>query len=101
MEAVLEKLKSYMKEKNMSIYKVTELSELSENTIYNWYNKGAEPSVRALQSICKVLDVSMSELFCGEGEYVFTNKEFELLKRFSRLSDRQQDLIFELVDALK
>ena len=45
MEAVLEKLKSYMKEKNMSIYKVTELSELSENTIYNWYNKGAEPSV--------------------------------------------------------
>ena len=53
------------------------------------------------KQIDKIAVVSMSELFCGEGEYVFTNKEFELLKRFSRLSDRQQDLIFELVDELK
>lgn len=101
MDAVLEKLKYYMKEKCYSIYKITELSDLSENTIYNWYNKGAEPSLRALQSICKVLDVSMSELFCDEGEYVFTSREFELLKRFSKLSAKQKDLIFELVEELK
>ena len=41
MDDILEKLDKLRKEKDMSIFKLTELAGLSENTVYNWYNKGS------------------------------------------------------------
>ena len=48
MEDILKKLDKLRKEKGLSIFKLTELAGLSENTIYNWYNKGSKPTIEAL-----------------------------------------------------
>lgn len=100
METVLSKLKIYMKEKGLTIYKLTELSELSENTIYNWYNKGAEPSLHALSSICKILGISMSELFSEDENETFTQKEIKLIQQFRNLSESKKELVIKLLEEL-
>lgn len=100
-EKLLIKIKFYIKDKDLTIYKVTELCDLSGNTIYNWYNKGAEPSLRALYSICKVLGISMSELFSESDKEVLTIKENELVKQFRTLSDDQKDLVIKLLSEIK
>lgn len=100
MEEVLARLKALMKEKHLSIFKLTELAELSENTIYNWYNKGAEPSVHALQAVCKILGVSVSQLFAeNETEYLSV-QENEIISKFRRLSTSKRELIINLINEL-
>lgn len=100
-EKLLTKLKFYIKDKGLTIYKVTELCDLSENTIYNWYNKGAEPSLHALCSICKVLGISMPELFSESDNEILTIKENEVIRQFRTLSDNQKDLVIKLLSELK
>ena len=63
MEDILKKLDKLRKEKGLSIFKLTELAGLSENTIYNWYNKGSKPTIEALKAVCDVLNVSLSCFF--------------------------------------
>ncbi len=100
MEKILAKLKILMKKKNLSIFKVTELADLSENTIYNWYNKGAEPSVHALMSVCRVLGISISQLFAEtESEYL-SIQENEMLKNFRQLSDGKREVVINLIEEL-
>lgn len=99
MDYVLEKLKNYMADKDLTVYKLTELSGLSINTVYNWYNKGAEPSLGALRSICDVLDISMSELFNEGDSNIYTNKEKKLINKFRTLSERQKDFLVKFLGA--
>ena len=49
-EELIERLKVYIKDSGLTIYKLTILADLSENTIYNWFNKGVEPSITALEA---------------------------------------------------
>lgn len=61
MDDVLKKIDKLRREKNLSVFKLTALSDLSENTIYNWYRKGSSPTLYALRSVCNVLNVICRE----------------------------------------
>lgn len=101
MKNVLDKLKFYINKRRLTIYKLTEMSDLSENTIYNWYNKGAEPSLHALYSICNILDITMAELFSESDEEILSVKENELIKMFRKLSIQQRELLISLMSEFK
>lgn len=100
MDSLLCKLKSLMQAKNLTIYRLTELAGLSENTIYNWYNKNAEPSIHALKAICPYLGVNFIDLFTEEGDNIFTFQENELITKFRKLSNTNKDLIIKLIDEI-
>ncbi len=97
MEKILLKIKVLIKEKDLSIFKLTELAGLSENTIYNWYNRGAEPSIRALKAICPYLQVSLAQLVSESEEEASTYLEQQLIEYFRRLSEGKKDVIVKLV----
>ena len=100
MEKVLARLKALIEEKHLTIYKVTELAELSENTIYNWYNKGAEPTVRALQAVCSILGVSISQLFAENELDQLSSQENNLIKKFRKLSESKRKVVISLINEL-
>ena len=60
MNLILERIKTLTNAKDLTINKLTLMAGLSENTIYNWYNKGSEPSLHALKAICPILGVDLS-----------------------------------------
>lgn len=97
MEAVLLKIKDLIKAKGLTIYKLTELAGLSENTIYNWYNKGSEPTLRALDAICPFLGVSLAYLVSTNDNYTNTFQEMELIKYFRNLSENKREALLGLV----
>ncbi len=100
-EELIERLKVYIKDSGLTIYKLTILADLSENTIYNWFNKGAEPTISALESICKILKISMAELFYDGKDDIMSYKERVLLSKFKTLSNKQKDLLLKLTEELK
>ena len=97
MENILEKLDKLRKEKGISIFKLTEFAGLSENTIYNWYNKGSCPTIEALKAVCDVLDVSLSYFFAENINESISAQEEELLSLFRALTPTQKELSKQLL----
>ena len=100
MENILQKLDKLRKEKGISIFKLTELAGLSENTIYNWYNKGSQPSLEALQAVCDVLNISLSCFFAENINESISAQEEELLTLFRSLDSAQKVLCMQILTEL-
>lgn len=97
MEDLLQKLDKLRIEKELSIFKLTELAGLSENTIYNWYNKGSTPTLEALKAVCDILDVSLSSFFAANIDECISTQEKELLALFRELTFKQKELYMQLL----
>ncbi len=97
---ILAKIDKIRLQKGLSVFKLTELAGLSANTIYNWYNKNAVPKITALQSICEVLGITLSELFANDEAEAITVHQQLLVVEFARLSENQQRLVLELIHEL-
>ena len=97
MENILQKLDKLRKEKGISIFKLTELAGLSENTIYNWYNKGSQPSLEALKAVCDVLNISLSCFFAENINESISAQEEEILGLFRSLTPAQKELCKQLL----
>ena len=97
MENILQKLDKLRKEKGLSIFKLTELAGLSENTIYNWYNKGSQPTIEALKAVCEVLNISLSCFFAENINESISAQEEEFLVLFRSLTLGQKELCKKLL----
>ena len=100
MDLLLSKIKELMNAKGLTIFKLTELSGLSENTIYNWYNKGSEPSIHALKAICPFLDVSLAFLLAEDENDIKTYQEIDLIKYFRNLSEDKKGALLNLIKTM-
>lgn len=100
LDSILTKIDNLCREKSLTKFKLTELAGLSENTIYNWYNKGAIPSIVALQNVCNVLGISLQELFASSNIEQLTVQETNLISAYKLLNDNQRVLILNLVNEL-
>lgn len=98
MDNLIERLKYFMDAKGYTVYKLTSMTSLSENTVYNWFNKGAVPTIPALEAICRILEISLSELFSDGESDIMTYKEKVLLEKFRNLSENQKDLLLKITE---
>ena len=87
-----EKLKSLRKAKEISVYKLSQLSGVSETHIRDLERGVRNPSFDTLNRIAAQLGISLSELINESDEISFLNKrEKELLEYFRLLSNDKAD----------
>ena len=66
---IKDRIKNILNQRNMKIYELAKLSDVSEACIRNWYSKrNYVPSLPSLINICKVLDINLSMLVMTEDE---------------------------------
>lgn len=53
------KVASQLKQKEMSIYRLSKITGIPENTLYGYKNNGVEPSFSNMVKIADALDVSL------------------------------------------
>ncbi len=69
---IKDRIQNILKRRNMTIYELANLADVSEACIRNWYSKrNYVPSLPSLINICKVLDISLSQLVMAEDEEYF------------------------------
>lgn len=82
-------------------YELAERSGLPQSTISSWYRKNMVPTVPSLEKICTAFGITLSQLFAeGETPVSLTASQAELLNRWARLDEKQQSVIFELLDIM-
>ena len=82
-------------------YQLAERSGLPQSTISSWYRKNMIPTVPSLEKICHAFGITLSQLFAeGESPVSLTESQTELLDRWARLDEKQQAVIFQLLDIM-
>ena len=93
---VLEKIELLRKEKGWSINYLAMESGLTQSTLNNLYSRKAEPKISTLRAICDAFGISLSDFFREEDE-----NEDELIRRIKNLSQKNKELLLQLVKNLK
>ncbi len=94
---VKKRIEELRKERNLTIYELTFKSDLSENTIYHWYSQQTSPSLKAISSICRALDITVEEFFNPQTKESLTLTEQDLLEMFSRCTKEEQQAVLTLL----
>lgn len=96
---VHKRIDDLMKQREMSYYRLAQVSGLPQSTLNNMKARGSLPSLYTLEQICQGLQISLSQFFIDDTETCLCLNRFqvEFMKHFSLLTEEQQELIFELV----
>lgn len=98
---IAERLKAVRKSKNISVYKLSQLSGVSETHIRDLERGDHNPSFDTLSRLAKPMGLSLSELFNESDETAFLNKEEkELVECFRMLSKDKADSLLVFLKTL-
>lgn len=98
---VVRKINRMRIERGWSVYKLAELSGLSEKTIYNWEKRSSIPTIQALEGICDAFGITLSQFF-SEDNYVEMNAEMkELFDSYLSLTQEQRQAVKVMIKTMK
>ena len=100
MEQILARIVQYRNARGWTEYQLAERSGVPQSTISSWY-RGAKPTIPPLQKICTAFDISLSELFAGDGDpVVLTASQKAILDQWVRLEPEQQKIVLQLISQM-
>ncbi len=101
MKDILLAITEYRTERGWSEYQLAEKSGLPQSTISSWYRKNLIPTIPSLEKICTAFGITLSQLLAEDDTPVsLTQSQKKLLDRWSKLTEEQQEVIFNLIDKM-
>jgi transcriptional regulator with XRE-family HTH domain len=98
---IAEKLKTTRTSKNISVYKLSQMSGVSETHIRDLERGVRNPSFDTLNRLAEPMGISLSELFNDSDDLTFLNKEErELVDCFRLLPKDRADSLLNFIKTL-
>ena len=90
-----------MEERGLNIHSLAKRSNLSWNTIKNFYTRNTTPNIDTVSKLCDGLEISLPQFFETEGETThLTAEQQHLVNRWNQLSAREKSAISEMMDII-
>lgn len=98
---VIEKLNRLRLERNMSVYRLAELSGINQSTLANTFSRGTVPSIKNLELLCETLGVSLSQFFAeDETPMRLSPTEQNLILNYRKLPESIKHALSEIVNTV-
>ncbi|MCI9085606.1 MAG: helix-turn-helix transcriptional regulator [Clostridia bacterium] len=98
---VLVRLKELQDNLGWTDYQLSKRADIPQGTISNIYKRNTIPTISTLSSICKAFGITMAQFFAGNNEVIdLTPKMSELFHNWIQLSEKNQNIILDLVKEL-
>lgn len=98
---VIDRLNRLRLERNMSVYRLAELSGINQSTLANSFSRGTVPSIKHLEMMCEVLGVSLSQFFAeNESPMQLSPSEIKLIENYRKLPCEIQKSVANIVNAV-
>lgn len=92
---IVRKLENIRINRGLSVYKVTQLADISQQTYYSWIKENVMPSMTSLKKVCNVLGVEITDILTDDGDSL----EFETLKsKWNMMTLSQKQSIMSIID---
>ncbi len=99
---IIEKLEKLRLSKNMSVYRLAELSGINQSTLANTFSRRTVPSIKNLELMCDAMGITLSQFFLEDESYeILTLKEKELIKNYRSIDKNIQQSIFTLISDIE
>ena len=95
---VLEKINSLRKERNWTIYKLSEEAMVSQSTMSNMFTRKTMPSLYTLDRICDAFEITLSEFFDNGADNV---DETKIMSLFRQLNEKDRKTVIALATHLR
>lgn len=96
---IIDRLNELRLERNMSVYRLSELSGINQSTLANTFSRGVLPSIANLSAMCETMGLTLAQFFNeDESAELLTNEERQLFKNLRRLPPSIQKNIVALVE---
>lgn len=98
---VIGRLNDLRLKRNMSVYRLAELSGINQSTLANTFSRGTPPSLKHLEMMCETLGVTLSQFFAeDETPMHLTHEEGELIANYRRLPEGLRRAVSEIVNTV-
>lgn len=98
---VIKRLNQLRLERNLSVYRLSELSGINQSTLANTFSRGTMPSVQTVEKLCEAMGITLSQFFEENSEEVLlTKSESELLQNYRKLPLSVKESIAEMVKSI-
>lgn len=96
---VIAKLNKLRLERNMSVYRLAELSGINQSTLANTFSRGTVPSIKHLELLCEALGVTLAQFFTeDEVPVTLSPQETKLIYNYRRLPESIKTSISTIVN---
>lgn len=98
---IIAKLNRLRLERNMSVYRLAELSGLNQSTLANTFSRGIVPSIQNLEIICQTLGLTLAQFFT-EDELVLrvTPEEAIFFSEYKKLPQPIKSSVANIVHSI-
>lgn len=88
--------------KHISIYKLSKLSNVSENHIRNLENGNKQPTIKTLQALTDALNITLSEFFNTDNNETtyLSDGEKRILDSYRRLPKDKANILIEFYEKM-
>ncbi|MBE7089114.1 MAG: helix-turn-helix transcriptional regulator [Clostridiales bacterium] len=100
---IIQKLNSLRLERNLSVYRLAELTGINQSTLANTFSRGTLPNIQNLEAMCEAMGLTLSQFFAEEEmtEYL-SAEEHRLIKDLRKLPAETkksvENLIFKIAE---
>lgn len=97
---VIKKLNDLRLERNMSVYRLAEISGINQSTLANTFSRGTVPSIANLEIICGALGITLSQFFSNEETSVkMTPLEYEVFLKYKKLPQDVKEVVDNIINS--
>ena len=94
------RLQQLMDERGWTIYRVAKEADIPWSTVRNMFKRNTEPSISTLESLCKGMNITLSEFFDLEYPNGLSCRQQLLVSKWSVLNEKDQALVLDLIESL-
>lgn len=95
------KLRKLREDKNMSMYRLTQITGVSGHHIKGIEEGIRQPTIETLGRLTEALGSSLAEIFNNDTECTYlSEKERQLIENFRTLSDEKADVLLSMSEVL-
>ena len=96
-----ERLRTLLKERGWTEYRLSKESGLSESTVANIFRRNTVPNIITLEQICNTFGITLSQFF-AEGDMVEMTPELrELFDNWVNLTSEQKQAVEQIIRVMQ
>ena len=92
------RIKELMEERKWTDYRLAK--ESNHSTVTNMFNRNNAPTLPTLEAVCRAFGITLAQFFAEGEEAQLTKDQQILFSKWSTLTDRQKQILLELMDAI-
>ena len=94
------RIRELMEERNWTDYRLAKEAKRSHSTVTNMFNRNNAPTLPTLEAVCRAFGITLAQFFAEGEESRLTEEQQKLFSKWSTLTDRQKQILLELMDAI-